>query len=150
MRTYIILVALVALYLLIRLFLRTPPEKLARLLRQLPLIAAGLLLVVLATIKKLPWLFAIIGAALPIVQRWLILRRVGKEDKTGATHSPPPPKASMTRDEAYAILGLQPGASEAEIIQAHRQLIQKLHPDRGGSDLLASQINQAKDILLGP
>lgn len=54
----------------------------------------------------------------------------------------------MSTKEALGVLGLKAGASKEEIIQAHRKLIQKLHPDRGGSDHLAAQVNEAKRVLL--
>jgi DnaJ family protein C protein 19 len=56
---------------------------------------------------------------------------------------------AMTREEAYQVLGLQPGASEAEIRAAHRRLMRAAHPDSGGSDWVAARINQARDVLLG-
>jgi DnaJ homolog subfamily C member 19 len=65
----------------------------------------------------------------------------------------PPPGAGggpMTREEAYQILGLHPGASEVEIRAAHHRLMRAAHPDSGGSDWMAARINQARDVLLGP
>ena len=57
--------------------------------------------------------------------------------------------SSMTNAKAYEILGLKPNASKEEIITAHKKMMQKVHPDRGGSDYLAAEINKAKDTLLG-
>ena len=62
---------------------------------------------------------------------------------TGAANA-----TGLTRAEALAVLGLGEEASDDDIVAAHRALIQKLHPDRGGNDYLAAKINEAKDFLI--
>ncbi|MCT2531077.1 molecular chaperone DnaJ [SAR92 clade bacterium H921] len=57
--------------------------------------------------------------------------------------------SDISNDEAYKLLGLEPNAPKEDVIKAHKRLMQRLHPDRGGSDYLAAKINAAKDQLIG-
>ncbi len=84
----------------------------------------------------------------PIVWGWL--RRADSALLRRAAPRPAPPRrGAMSCAEAYAVLGLAAGASEADIRAAHRRLMRAAHPDAGGSDWLAARINQARDLLLG-
>ena len=62
--------------------------------------------------------------------------------------APPASSSDITVEEAYAILGLAPGADAEAIKAAHHRLMMQLHPDHGGTDYLATKINRARDVLL--
>lgn len=126
------------------------------------LVGIAAVLLVLAVSGRLNWIFAAIAAALPLAWRLLSLlqllpwlRRLlgggaaggGGADPGGAGRRAPG-RPGMSREEALEILGLGPEARREEIQAAHRRLIQRLHPDRGGSGYLASRLNEARDRLL--
>ena len=229
MRSIVLLLVMAGMYLTLRWFLRQPHG--AKVWASLSAIGIGLVL--LAVIGRLPWVFGLVGAVLPLLGVVLGLRRqsdddrlhgqestggqsvvetrflrmtldhetgemagqvlagrfagvafdalsqeqllellndfVGEDDESAAllrafldrtygTDWQESPRGDgnpdglfgeMTRGDAYAILGLEEGASREQIIAAHGRLIQRLHPDRGGSTFLAAKINQARDLLLG-
>lgn len=78
----------------------------------------------------------------------LPLWRDHAEADVGSGETRPPASGPMSKQEAYQVLGLEAGASAADIRKAHRRLMQRLHPDLGGSSFLAARINEAKDVLL--
>jgi len=80
----------------------------------------------------------------------ILLRRLGLAGTTGSRRRPAARQHTMSRREALRILGLGEDADQEAIRLAHRRLLQKLHPDRGGSDYLAQRINEARDRLSEP
>jgi hypothetical protein len=74
-------------------------------------------------------------------------REHAQADATAGRSSPA--RGPMTREEAYEVLGLQPGAKPEDIVRAHRTLMKRIHPDQGGTNYLAARVNEAKDTLLG-
>jgi hypothetical protein len=87
------------------------------------------------------------GDSLRVLESWLDRNR--ETWREAADQARPTTGGSMNREEALDILGLTESADRQDIIDAHRKLIQKLHPDRGGSTYLAAKLNEAKDLLLG-
>jgi hypothetical protein len=85
--------------------------------------------------------------SVPLLEAWL--DRTDPEWRSEPPPARPSSSGPMTRAEALSVLGLQEGASEADIRAAHRRLMQAAHPDRGGSDWLAARINEAREVLLG-
>ncbi|MCW8885717.1 MAG: molecular chaperone DnaJ [Motiliproteus sp.] len=77
-------------------------------------------------------------------EHWQRYHQGNTGQSTGSNSS----NGELSLDEAWEVLGLKPGASRDAIIQAHKRMMVRLHPDKGGSNYLASKINQAKDLLL--
>ena len=152
----ILLVAIVlgAIYLL-RWFLTTPAETVSAYIRKSLWLILGLLLILLAVSGRLSIIFAFIGSAIPLIAKHLpnILRLLGivktiKSQQQSKPQTPPIARKQMSSQEALEVLNLKPQASKQEIITAHKRLMQKNHPDKGGSEHIARQINQAKEVLL--
>ena len=105
----------------------------------------------------LPTLIALLGEidedSVPLLAAYLDRRQPrwrehAPGDAAAANGSRPSRGGKMTEEEAYQILGIQPGATAQDITRAHRSLMKKLHPDQGGSTYLAARINEAKDVLV--
>ena len=58
------------------------------------------------------------------------------------------PEASRRMSQARALLGVSAAASRSDIIEAHKRLLVQVHPDRGGSEALVYEANEARDLLL--
>ncbi len=121
---------------------------------QWALILLILVLGLLAVTGRLHWLGLVVAALIGtarVLTPWLLrllplAQQVLKEKNQQPLNES---RKAMNRAEALEVLGLHEGASREDIIEMHRKLIQKLHPDRGGNTYLASKINQARDCLLG-
>jgi hypothetical protein len=87
--------------------------------------------------------------SLPLYEAWLDRAQPEWRQAWGQGGSKTSANGSaMSKDEAYAVLGLKPGATADDVRTAHKRLMKDFHPDRGGSDYLAAKINAAKDVLL--
>lgn len=132
---------------------KQPPESQQKKAIQFSLYGLAILVLGLAITGKLHWIAGAIAALLPVIQRLFFLGvrvmpflsswQQKQQQKTQASTSEP-----MNRKQALQLFGLSENYSKAEVVKRHRELMVKNHPDKGGSDYLASQINQAKEILL--
>lgn len=93
----------------------------------------------------------VLFAVLFVVGAVVLLRRLrGAGTGDGQRYGSAPRRSTMSRNEALQILGLPGDADQQAVCLAHRRLLQKLHPDHGGSDYLAQRINEARDRLSEP
>lgn len=87
------------------------------------------------------------GAPLLLGAALFFLSQSQQKKRRSATPPKAPPEApSIAR--ARALLGVPEDADETMIRSAHRRLIASVHPDRGGTEALAAEINAARDLLL--
>lgn len=159
-RVYILIFIITAFFWL-KACLRKPLDERQRYLKISALYAVALSLLVLATMGHLNWVIAALSVVIAFVSRFLpvLLRyapqlqrlwfmfRGSSASATGNSWSGNQ-SSVVTAEQAYKILGISLSATRQEIIEAHRKLMLKNHPDRGGSNYIAAQINQAKKILL--
>lgn len=154
------LIAATALVVLFRLLWLSAPVKKSTLVITLATLALVAALAVLAATGRLHWLAAAAAALLPFLRRsagllvrfFPILGRLFmafRQQRPGAGGAARPAAGTMSRQEALSVLGLGVNATKQEIIDAHRRLMAKNHPDKGGSTFIAQQLNEAKRVLLG-
>lgn len=86
--------------------------------------------------------------SISLLESWLDANRAGWREYFAEQDAPRTEEEADPIAEAYAVLGLEPGATDDEIRAAHRELMKGVHPDHGGSSYLASKINEARDRLL--
>lgn len=127
---------------------RSPKEIRLVLSILLPLLVAlafGLLLLA----GRVAFAFILLGLVFPFFRKlWRVDGSTGQNPSGGGSPLGRNPTRVMGYDEALDVLGLQAGADRDAIDQAYRSLMLKVHPDQGGSDWLATQLTQARDILL--
>jgi DnaJ homolog subfamily C member 19 len=129
------LVFLLALY---RFITRSDARAVRNLFLACAAMGVGLASLFLAVTGKLPVAIAALTALWPLLMAYLKHRPLAPDENF----------SSLSRTEAYEVLGLEEGADETAIREAHLRLIKKLHPDAEGSDWLARKINAARDLLL--
>ncbi len=159
-KSLLVIIAIVAIIYFLKFFRRIPAKDKPKAAIKYGLYIAAIVVIGLVLTGKLHWVAAGIAGLLPIAQRLFFagmrvmpfLQRMYASKKENEQQSqastPPAPDSNMTVDKAKEIFGIKTLESSEQITKRHRELMQKNHPDRGGSDYLAAQINEAKECLI--
>lgn len=162
-RIVLVLVLLVLVYWFIHSVQKMPVAVIKAKLGKAGWVLAGLIVLWLVGSGKLNWLFAMLGVAIAFVMRlmpvflhyapqfqrlWQLFKSGAEQSEARTSGNSARSMGGLSKEEALEILGLKAGATDEEIIQAHRKLIARLHPDKGGSSYLSARINLAKRVLL--
>ncbi|NVK17930.1 MAG: DnaJ domain-containing protein [Methylocystaceae bacterium] len=138
-------------YALLHWYVRADPKDVLYLIKWGGAIIILLLFAWLALSGKLAFAFGTLPVLFIWFQRFRTVFQIVKGVRRFFGKTQQSPKRSgqnMTREEALSILGLEEGASKAEIKAAYHRVIKEAHPDHGGSDDWAATVNRAKDVLL--
>ncbi|MGM0434890.1 MAG: DnaJ domain-containing protein [Pseudomonadota bacterium] len=157
------LVLAVLLFLLLRQWARLDPAEKRKGLFWGTVVAVGALCTLLVVTGRLHVIAGLLAALVPFAHRgwrafqlWLLWRRIRNaggsagagQERDNGQQAPPSNSGRMDPRQARDVLNVPADAGRDEIVKAHRRLIQKVHPDHGGSDELAARVNEAKEVLL--
>ena len=131
---------------------KLPKEQQQKSAKQIVLWTIAVIVLALVVTGRAPWIMGVLATLLALAGRIakfaqfipLFKNIFGNASAQQPPTGSPPSSQSMSRQGAADILGIDVNASQEEIRMAHKKLMQKIHPDRGGSDALAKQINEAK------
>jgi len=97
---------------------------------------------VAAITGAVPYILLIVRRLFSLIRFWRYIKTF-RNQKMNKTKS-----HTMTKSQASGILDIKEDAADEEIILAHKKMMQKYHPDKGGNSEIAKIINEAKDTML--